>query len=84
MLNVRLTGDHLYGKLLLTWLSFSMSLLMSLFAALSPRDVLEEIWDLIGSVSEGFPTYFFLVLSCNSTFSYSTQTSYKLSSSRNI
>ena len=25
-----------------------------------PRDVLNEIWDLIGSVSEGFPTY-----SCN-------------------
>ena len=22
-----------------------------------PRDVLDEIWDLIGSVSEGFPTY---------------------------
>ena len=24
-----------------------------------PRDVLDEIWDLIGSVSEGFPTYFY-------------------------
>ena len=24
-----------------------------------PRDVLDEIWDLIESVSEGFPTYFF-------------------------
>ena len=23
-----------------------------------PRDVLDEIWDLIGFVSEGFPTYF--------------------------
>ena len=22
-----------------------------------PLDVLDEIWDLIGSVSEGFPTY---------------------------
>ena len=22
-----------------------------------PRDLLDEIWDLIGSVSEGFPTY---------------------------
>ena len=22
------------------------------------RDVLDDIWDLIGSVSEGFPTYF--------------------------
>ena len=26
----------------------------------SPRDVLDEIWDLIESVSEGFPTYFCL------------------------
>ena len=25
----------------------------------SPRDVLDEIWDLIESVSKGFPTYFF-------------------------
>ena len=24
-----------------------------------PRDVLDGVWDLIGSVSEGFPTYFF-------------------------
>ena len=24
------------------------------------RDVLDEIWDLIGSVSEGFPTYSFI------------------------
>ena len=24
----------------------------------SPRDVLDEIWDLIEAVSEGFPTYF--------------------------
>ena len=24
-----------------------------------PRDVLDEIWDLIESVSEGFPTYFY-------------------------
>ena len=23
-----------------------------------PRDVLDGIWDLVGSVSEGFPTYF--------------------------
>ena len=26
-----------------------------------PRDVLDEIWDLIESVSEGFPTYSFLL-----------------------
>ena len=27
-----------------------------------PRDVLDEIWDLIESVSEGFPTYYFMML----------------------
>ena len=27
--------------------------------SLFPRDVLDEIWDLIESVSEGFPTYFY-------------------------
>ena len=27
-----------------------------------PRDVLDEIWDLIESVSEGFPTYFCLTI----------------------
>ena len=27
-----------------------------------PRDVLDEIWDLIESVSEGFPSYFYLKL----------------------
>ena len=26
--------------------------------SLFPRDVLDEIWDLIESVSEGFPTYY--------------------------
>ena len=26
----------------------------------SPRDVLDEIWDLIESVSEGFPTYSYI------------------------
>ena len=58
MLNVRLAGDHLYGKLLFTWLSLVMSMVMSLSAVLfSPRDVLVEIWDLIESVSEDFPTY---------------------------
>ena len=25
-----------------------------------PRDVFDEIWNVIGSVSEGFPTYFFI------------------------
>ena len=36
-----------------------MSLLMSLYGVLFQRDVLDDIWDLIGSIFEGFPTYFF-------------------------
>ena len=32
---------------------------VSLCCSFSPRDVLDKIWDLIGSVSEVFPTYFF-------------------------
>ena len=58
MLNVRLAGGHLYGKQLFTWLSLVVSLMAS-FVLLSffPLDVLDEIWDLIESVSEGFLTY---------------------------
>ena len=40
MLNVRLAGDHLYGKLLFTWLSLVMSLTVSFVLSLFPRDVL--------------------------------------------
>ena len=36
-----------------------------------PQDVLDEIWDLIESVSEGFPTY--LLLDFNPLGSYSRQ-----------
>ena len=54
MFNMRLAGDHLYGKWLFIWLSLVMSLLMSLCAVLFPRDVLDEIWDLIGSFFLGF------------------------------
>ena len=58
MLDVRLAGDHLYGKFLFTWLSLVMSLMVSFVLSFFPRDVLDEIWDLIESVSEGFPAYF--------------------------
>ena len=51
MFNVRLAGGHLYGKQLFTWLSLVVSF--------SPLDVLDEIWDIIESVSEGFLTYFY-------------------------
>ena len=63
MLNVRLAGDHLYEKWLFTWLSLVMSLMASFCAVFFPRDVLDEIWDLIESVSEGFPTYSCIVAS---------------------
>ena len=60
MLNVRLAGDHLFGKLLFTWLSLVMSMMVSFCAVLFPRDVLDEILNLIESVSEGFPSYSFI------------------------
>ena len=57
MFNVRLAGGHLYGKQLFTWLSLVVSLMASFVLSLFPLDVLDEIWDLIESVSEGFLTY---------------------------
>ena len=57
MLNVRLAGVHPYGKKLFTWLSLVMSLMAFFVLSFFPRDVLDEIWDLIESVSEGIPTY---------------------------
>ena len=56
MLIVRLAGDHLYGKWLFTWLSLVVPLMASFSAVLFLRDVLDEIWDLIESDSEGFPS----------------------------
>ena len=44
MLNVRLAGDHLYGKLMFTWLSLVMSLIVSFCAAPFPAGCLG--WDL--------------------------------------
>ena len=65
MFNVRLAGGHLYGKQLFTWLSLVVSLMASFVLSFFPLDVLDEIWDLIESVSEGFLTYFcFCVGSC--------------------
>ena len=54
---VRLAGGHLYGKQLFTWLSLVVSLMASFVLSFFPLDVLDEIWDLIESVSEGFLTY---------------------------
>ena len=65
MFNVRLAGGHLYGKQLFTWLSLVVSFMASFVLSFFPLDVLDGIWDLIESVSEGFLTY-----SYNSTSRY--------------
>ena len=57
MFKVRLAGGHLYEKQLFTCLSLVVSLMASFCAVFFPLDVLDEIWDLIESVSEGFLTY---------------------------
>ena len=57
MFNVRLTGGHLYGKQLFTWLSLVVSLMASFVLSFFPTRCLDEIWDLIEPVSEGFLTY---------------------------
>ena len=49
----------MYGKQLFTWLSLVVSLMASFVLSFFPLDVLDEIWDLIESVSGGFLTYFF-------------------------
>ena len=51
MINNRLAGDHQSGKLLFTWLSLVMSLMVSFCAVLFPRDVLDDIWNINESVS---------------------------------
>ena len=62
MFNVRLAGDHLYGKQLSTWLSLVVSLMASFVLSFFPLDVLDEIWDLIESVFEGFLTFSFILV----------------------
>ena len=60
MFNVRLAGGHLYGKQLFTWLSLVVSLMASFVLSFFPLAVLDEIWDLIESIIEGFLTYSFI------------------------
>ena len=57
MFNVRLAGGHLYGKQLFAWLSLVVSFMASFVLPFFPLDILDGIWDLIESVSEGFLTY---------------------------
>ena len=39
-----------------------MPMMVSFYVVFFPRDILDEIWDLIESVSDGFPTYSFIEL----------------------
>ena len=57
MFDVRLAGGHLYGKQLFTWLSLVVSFMASFVLSFFPLNVLDGIWDLTESVSEGFLTY---------------------------
>ena len=52
-----LFGKLLFGKLLFTWLSLVMSMMVSFVLSFFPRDVLDEILNLIESVFEDFPSY---------------------------
>ena len=54
MFNVGLAGGHLCGKRLFTWLSLVVSFMASFVLSFFPLDVMDGIWDLIESVSEGF------------------------------
>ena len=71
MFNVRLAGGHLYGKQLFTWLSLVVSLMASFVLSFFPLDVLDEIWDLIVSVSEGF-RYLLLIMLIQERISLAT------------
>ena len=60
MFNVRLAGGHLYRKQLFTWLSLVVSFTASFVLSFFPLDTMDEIWDLIESVPEGFLTYSYI------------------------
>ena len=58
MFNIRLAGGHLYGKQLVHLaVDCGVFLWRLLCCPFFPLDVLDGIWDLIESVSEGFLTY---------------------------
>ena len=70
MFNVRLAGGHLYGKQLFTWLSLVVSFMATFVLSFFPLDVLDGIWDLIESVSEGFLIYSFKKYVANDSIIY--------------
>ena len=77
MFNARLAGGHLYGKQLFTWLSLVVSLMASFVLSFFPLDVLDGIWDLIESVSEGFLTYSYYNQIPNSTLKTTGKVKYR-------
>ena len=79
MFNVRLAGGHLYGKQLFTWLSLVVSLMASFVLSFFPLDVLDEIWDLTESVSEGFLTYSSVYFSSHSFLLFCTISAFNFS-----
>ena len=51
-----------------------MSMMVSFVLSFFPRDVLDEILNLIESVSEDFPSYFYInIISTTSGLSFSVQ-----------
>ena len=64
MFNVRLAGGHLCGRQLFTWLSLVVSFMVSFVLSFFPLNVLDGIWDLIESVSEGILTYSLMTFIC--------------------
>ena len=58
MLNVRLAGDYLLWEIVVHLaVAGHVFDCVCLCCHFFPRDVLDEIWDFIELVSEGFPTY---------------------------
>ena len=57
MFCVGLAGGRLCGRRLFAWLSLVVSLVASFVLSFFPLGGLDEIWDLIESVSEGFLIY---------------------------
>ena len=54
---ILMSGISFGFLLLFTWLSLVMSMMVSFVLSFFPRDVLDEILNLIESVSEDFPSY---------------------------
>ena len=58
---LKLNIAPLTGLLFITWLSLVMSMMVSFVLSFFPRDVLDEILNLIESVSEDFSSYSYYI-----------------------